>query len=949
MLLICFSINYVWESLLMLFIKVLLLLNITVGLQAQKFIERINKFVSSLTKPAIDYSSIIYLIRQYSTAKLLLPTAWKNFNTYFWALYYIDLARPKHKFNIRQSDTSQTGICDAQNNLYEEWFLNKDSFFIPRLRTISLLKDTYLDKANSTSMLEGLPFANEYIVPSIQESTERIAKEFNAKKIAAKAIVQQNVLQEHNQASQEILQKLNQQKNQIEQKRVPIQKKVEQLQQEAAGLQSLLANLQEDLTLLKTIEKVKQNNNIERQDLSNKYQNQESDIQNKINILKQEIEKNEKLKNNLSKRLANTGPYKDLLNEIEEYNKEKQQQLDEQQKQSVTTLPKELSFESVKSFAASVAGLEPADLKKKREVLEDKIKKTGAKVQILNDNLLFTQELQNLIKTNIDNAKIKAYDEKITTAEKELKNLQMLLVKIKDTFEKNQATLESRITELQKQIKNKKFDLFSRQKPIDFLENEIKKTEENIAAHQVDLNNAATELKDINLEIQPIDGLINQQQTQNGPEQSAIQRKIEELETEQIAVIKKKEKQALENIDVLKAAKDYVKSIIALYNQQTLHKTNLKTDIQKITPKNNPSVCYVPQKMQLLLYDLALIADVPNTLTEKIEQKSEFCSIDDSALNNIQIKIAFLKEDIASMIQHTLSIAQTVESDYQKLIAIKELFFIPLCNVYEQIDKAVEPLMHQVQQQKSDPFDLQAIKKEYPNVEIFKQSIDNSKLFSQETLGLAERFFEKVFALLETEINQIVPEDFKIIDEQDTWDKVKEIIQYMFVLKAIGSTQIRWYPSKTLKTLFTSCEKKLLNQKIKIAHAMLSQNNTPTINNAQPIIEAKNKTLQGQLIDAINQLVHEKQLMITLDVLFSKKSRQVNTTGIFLKDILKTRFEKTIKYTDPMMRQVIATIEKDLQKHISAVLKKLPDEYSQTNPFVETPKPESPNPFDNHN
>lgn len=922
----------------------------------------------------IGYKPLLEILKKYNLKGSSLPLNQIKMNQLLYSLDYFDLGAVQvFKQQKRKNDFEaiKDSTYEIRKELYEKWFLDKNSFFIKITSSLTSLKEKYIDPTNT---LKKIDFANKYITDSLQNILMKIIDE-TKQSIAKEKKEHSALIAEVVSASEEKIQEFE---NEI----IKINKNIDTLNETIKLLKEDTINWQSDLEQFNKQKAIAD-------EIATATQKKTSPILNDVDLIQkkqqeamsaiQDFKKKEKSLLSIQSQKANLEA---LLKSVEAYKKLKDQPLN--------FLP---------SFTSNISIFESSELKDLREDIITKAQKLNlpelTTEKIFDAENKISEKTFNTLKNYINSDNIKSQQAEIA------KSIAMLEQEAA-ALNKQISTKMAEIAQIQKETTDY-LTATMEQEAVQFNHKELFRgsSEPTIINNAIMVNNnKITELtKMIDAETKKIKTLkenisLNREGIKDLTKQYSI------TEKERIEKIENLKIEKLKNIDYSTIAQNYVKNIASTYDMSS----------QKNEPSPSPLLA-IGHRLALLLYDLTIVCTIeplqdktvaslegkyieqlnmldslkykaanlqkeaenqlaalksaffsnrntyasqqrPTTNTIKNQNNHLYYKVDQGLIENIQAKIAAIKNDLGAMITHTLTIAQSLEPEYQKLIAIQNCVFMPLCNQYEQLTRVTESWLKNYQQS-NEPVNIKNIKQEYAKIMSFSQSLaDHKKLIitDKDSVLVAELFFKAVSENLLSKITAIKTNTDKTNNDQDNDQFFKqifsEILMYELIIKTVESTQLRWYNfEKTVRTdlkqKFKNLKEKLLDKKIELALTLTPENITFD-STKQDIFLNKTDHIDGRLIDATKESILIEQFFIRLSTLFKPHTtiQSNNHATLKLKEAI-TNIQNNINEQNAKLQH---TLFDQVMKQLYTVLNKT---FNNINFATQTKKKiPSTNPFD---
>lgn len=928
----------------MTFIVLMLLVNVTSSLQADGFITTLKNWFakkqSTSAQPTLPvknnetYYDIQQFLQKYSlsrkeeqspsdqtisqiSVKQKKQPSWHDtmhtnvmtFNVFYFASCYIDLALKKEKF-VKSTNT----VCTMQKNMYEEWFLNKEGFFLACFSKIKALKNVYCAEGTINNVLGYIAFAQNSVVPDLAESFNAIVTEFKN---------EPKTVREMQTAAEDTQSNINNQIKQKKQKVQSLEQGISTLENDVQKFKTQNEQLTKDAQQLEAIRQ----KDLQKKALEDQFAEQINEKNQLITKKATEINQENKKIQNVNEKIKNIEDFKKLYQRLLNYNQQKKEELEKKPlaEQAIAFLQNVLDLDNKDS--------ESEELKKEREAILNKINKWKNPAEKVDGDLLFTQELLDIV-NQLQNKEL---------LENKLTEHQTALAKLtteRDTLQKEQESLKKKQLESEKQLIDFKNQLTNQQwlqdqNPAESIKNSITNNNNKISLAEKTITDNKEKIKVLTEEISEL-------------EHTTSQETLDNFVKEEIEKQKKQKKAALQNIDMTDAVKQYVTQLISFFSKQ----------------QESTSMLYVPNALTLLLYDLSLILTIPvlHTGQKVVVQKEQAdvpaqnisCVFDDSLINPIQAKIVALKEDVQAMLNHTLTLAQSAQNDYKKCIAINDLLFMPLCKAYEQLELITKPWLEGYDQPQdiAMTFDLNALQEQYSSLLSPKQQLHAAAIIdNKDTLLVANLFFKQVHSLLAEKIQYLVAESPGTSDAAWFVEQFQKINDYHYALKAVQSMQIRWYNNmQKIEALFNDLQTNLLvDQKVKLVKVVVAPVYKTTdiflqIRNKKEALVLNNNILTGTLPTIIQRTLEMKKCLIKLRYLFPEQSTVRTTDAIA--SLIKDQFDNgmtlilSLSNQNTIISEIYTPLMIEVKNELNTILKKVPKVFSSTNPFVKT------NPFD---
>ncbi|RTL07198.1 hypothetical protein EKK58_03415 [Candidatus Dependentiae bacterium] len=940
-------------------------------IQPKKTFSKDNSFTQ------IKYEPILNLLKKYQIKGSFLSSNWTKTNQILYILQYFDLgAIQVFKKQERHNDFKaiQNGSCSIRKNIYEQWFLHKNSFFIKATESVALVKELYLKELNKINLLDKVHFANKYVIKALENTIVEISTETEKELLQAKeskARLENEVLSAQENKKKITAKQISELENNIKELNLKVQK----LEKDILDWQSDFKNVVGyEETTTQIILKRQKDINVINEEIA-KIKTNRTPLIDTISSMTDELAAYESLpKESVQEKILKT------LNYIKQYNEFK-------------TKPVNI----LESLVQKINVLEPKEMQTAKENIINHFKELnlpGVNVQIENifekdgtisntiieilKKYLNQKELINIInntketvkrlgdqKINLDKQE-QSLNEKLTTIKQNTNAI--LAEKMPKFINTELATAEGNKSEIISQkINNKNTEIKEQKKIIISQEKKLQTLKEELSLH---------------------DTVINQTKENTSNEIKTISANIANQKLEK-----------LKNISYVEQAKKYIDDMVTLY-QNTDSKKHQKDSFSKIN-----SMLTIANQVTVLLYDLNIILHMPipkNITLESLEggysekldtldslkykaanlqKKAEnkfaafksalfstrntnisqqrsvtnttlnpdnnlYCEIDKELFENIQAKIVAVKEDLGTMITHTLTLANSVETEYQKLLAIKNIIFIPLCNEYEQIVKITEPWLKHYKET-IEPINIQNSKQEYANSISFSQSLQNPKdllITNNDTLLIAELFFTAVSNQLSAKIKNIKTTNNEESDKNNDQffkEVLNNILMYQLIINIIKSTQLRWYAfskeqANKIKQAFTELNKQLVFKKTELAVALAPQIESKQ-NIQKDIFLNNNDNIDGQIVLKIKTILDLKKYFLQLKTLFTHKIKNHPSQPGIVKDKINEYInfigqQKNVTQQG-LVEQIAKNIYSNLLKEAQELLHFIPNHKKSTNPF----------------
>lgn len=916
-----------------------------------------------LSFSSINYKPILEIVKKYRLKGELLDANVIKINQLLVILHYCDLGAVqvfrKQKRND-DFDLIQQATCSIRKNIYEHFFLNKNSFFIRTTEEFALLKNKYLQGHEILNALNAIDFASEYIIKSlknkltnINDQTAKDLLEINAKNLQTV----NEVTDLHQQKKQNLQQKITNIENSI----TELNAKIKTIEQDTLNWKSDLQKVEEDK---KTSERIALKSIKDTDEINKQLE--------KINIEKNNILKNihdidEKIIFYSS--LMEQKKHNQILNLIKSINE-------------YNALIKSDSQSFLGPLKQTIEILQNSDMKTKKaniiNTLNTLMLPTISSEKIFEPNNIINNNTLTILKNYTDqqtiNENIQSFKNTKQVLEKEKLNLNqqetIQITQLEKLAAEASAELQNKSSEfIHKTIIRNSNEIQTIKEAINTNNEKIKITQEHIAEQKNEIQKLREEIKEHDSIITTTKNTLSKTKKDND----------QKIQTQKLELLKK--------INYTDEAKNYLKNLLDIYSN--LSSKDIQKNISNIA-FNQLKIAY---QLNLLLHNLKVIFNVQvpedikstllqgthteelsvlNTLKHKataLQKEAEnklavlkaaffntqntsstqqptknktilnknddlYCEIDRSLIENIQVKIAAVKNDLASMITHTLTIAKSIETEYEKLIAIKNIVFTPLCNEYEQLTKVTEPWLKN-HQKRVEQINIKNVKKEYANSILFAQSLKDPKdllITNKDSLVVAQLFFEEVGKELLSKIQTINTTNNER-DHQFFRHTLNEILTYELIINTIESTQLKWYAfskevATNIKQMFIELKQQILNKKINLALILIPQFSSIE-HNQKDIFLNKTNNLDGRLIQTTKKAILAKQFFMQLTTLFHKKIKLKNDQIAISKlqknitSILKTITKDLDTLKDTLFDQIIKKAYKEIKDEANMILKEI--------------------------
>lgn len=904
----------------------------------------------------IAYKTILDQCKQYHFKWVAVHADVVELNKLLYALHYLDLGAVQvFKTQQRTADlkTVQQLSCTIKKNQYSHWFLDLKSFFAQYAKRLALVKNTFIAIQHGSDLFEKVPYAQPYVLVDLKDNVALIDKELETKQAQQKQDTQKSIAEV-----------INAQKQKIKELNSEIEKEyqtIKQLQEQVQKTNQDTLDWETDLNLVNEITQTSKTVSVKQEELRELF---EKTIQNiaeqKIN-LGNDLDKVNQQKLNYENIVSKKNNLEQLINRISVYN-------DKMAKSDWLFFePSDVSSERL-NIIKEVNELKIPELDK-TQILDTEKKFSPAYINILIDyenDISIDYKIEVITKT-IDQLQnqIKALNQQERDAENkmynDLKEAQEILNQYTGKFKHNEI-LHRNSNETQN-IQNK---INENNKHIIMLNQLIessKKKIEDLKEKKVNFKNV---IEKTNEESPRIMKTVEERLLAEKNNRLKAIPYVEHAQSYLNSILSKDKKQDLVTNALLLHVAQAVGTI--LYNLELIFTIPpLKKDISMASLQSDYT-----EKLGLLDTLKYKAADVQQEVVDRFvafkkafgqvtqqksatpvqkekkgaQQENIYCTFDNSLIDNIQAKTVALKEDVQAMLNHTLTLAQSVEDDYKKLIVIQDILFVPLCKAYEKLELITNPWLNGHEQSHNEPFDLKALKIAYSALLQSEQQLSTAIIDHKDTLIIAEYFFMQVGKDLLQRV-----QDSKINAAEKNNDQWFEytfntIRAYEFALKHINSTQMRWYSfskesKKRLWDLFDQLKTALLNKKIELAMVLLSTKEQLQERSEEKIndlfINDKNN-IDGRLISTIDRIMIVQHTFIQLAHVFTSKNKSKNTVVSSLKSNVQRIINHMIVQKTNLSNSLVDQVTKPLYDAVIAqgkqLLLVLPDDVKiSTNPF----------------
>ena len=918
---------------------------------------------------SIDYKSIVLFLKEYHPKYKDVAKETKKLNETLYTLHYLDRGAVQvfHAQNLLYDfQEIQHESCIIKNRLYTDWLLNQDGFFIKLTKKIASLKTKYKSIQNAKELFADITFAQKNIIPELTASVQSIINTFEESE-QKKLGEEEDVLKDTAIASQENIRKIEQE---IANKNI----KITNLKNKIKDIEKDSQAWQEDL--LQFNEQVKATDEFAEKftKLREEYDNNIKNITDQLNKIEEQIEQEESDIKKFETRLLNSTEINLIIENINNYNIKKQTNLVELENKNF--------FERTQNFFKP----ESEELITLRTNIVNKITKLDEYDQLnaipmFNEQKIFTQkfieQLTFFSNTEILNSEMQSANNHIFELQNKETALKNQKKNFEDIFKKAQISLNTELAKFERPFQHENIllrgstesttiadSLKANEAKINLLNKEIQEIEKNIKQKREDIDR----YKNV-IELAKAQTPKNREESYKLSQENMI-KALKELDVSSFAqkyvtqLLNKKQsnitltqKSALKNNDMaesllyaIQVARFNLTRILAIpiYQPELSVKSLAGAYQEMLSPQEILSHKAMELKQGASEKVAAITAafaqkknqffggktkpTVTKKATEKINQDSNiYCKADVDMTENIKAKMTAILDDIEDMIRHTLLLAKTISTDYRQLVALKDLFFLPLCNEYEQFKKIVAPWG--IMDTYFRPEDL---KNEYAHLITIQQDQEELIITEESTNLIATNFFAAVIEGFTQHINKLSLQKEKN-DENWFQKKYKALYQIQNALHICMSTQLRWYqPSKNRVEQLNTLKKLIIEKKVIILNELLPSSDElekSITANANDIL-IKDNHIHGKLITTIEKIHDIKQSLLAGLFLFStsyKKQKSKQNIPLTIQKV-QTKLENIAKYAqeqftntnNSLYQQTVKPLYQEIKNYAEQLLLNIP-------------------------